>query len=69
MIKHLSTFDWKDGRKSKNDYIRDYLQTNHVPYYNTMNGDVLVQACGAWRKIVAQHKEKDIYYIGVLVEV
>lgn len=32
---YLFTFEWEDGNKSANDYIRDWCDENHIRYrYN-----------------------------------
>jgi hypothetical protein len=35
MNKYLFTFEWADGNKSANDYIREWCEENHISYrYN-----------------------------------
>lgn len=48
------TSEWKDGRKSINDLLREYLRNRGFSYINTVNGDVWFQFNGQWTRCVAE---------------
>ena len=59
---YIGKFEWKNG--SINDNIRKILKGLSIGYYNTVNGDVVTS--GDNRKVEAEHKENDEYYVYIL---
>ena len=59
---YIGKFEWKNG--SINDNIRKILKGLSIGYYNTFNGDVVTS--GDNRKVEAEHKENDEYYVYIL---
>ena len=59
---YIGKFEWKSG--SINDNIRKILKNLSIDYYNTFNGDVITS--GDNRKVEAEHKENNEYYVYIL---
>lgn len=56
---YIDKFEWIDG--SINDNIRKILKKHLIGYYNTFNGDVITSTDN--RKVEAEHKENNTYYV------
>jgi len=59
---YIGKFEWKTG--SINDNIRKILKSLSIGYYNTLNGDVVTE--DGDRKVEAEYKENDEYYVYIL---
>ncbi len=58
----LTTFYWENG--SINDQIRSFLRKRKIPYYNTMNGDVMASFYNNfYQKVYAVPIGRDFYKI------
>ena len=68
MKKYLFTFEWADGNKSANDYIRDWCEENHISFryngYFQLVADVF--HLNDYTKFVYEHISGDLY--GVMIK-